>query len=111
MKAQNSSRKSEMMSLSNDEIALRAHQLWCQQGCPQGHDVDNWIEAERQLNDEYANRQSASTDARQTDLSIVRENVPYSAFRQEAPLSTKVAAEVIDVGRPASRRSKTSLDL
>jgi hypothetical protein len=34
---------------SNDEIAARAYDLWQKQGCPEGRERENWIEAERQL--------------------------------------------------------------
>jgi|GEM_PF-1308590 len=97
---------------SQDEISLRAHQLWCQQGCPQGHDVDNWLEAERQLLSEYANR-TASIPSREDvgDLEIARGDSPFSNLSEEAPLTTRVENQVIQPGRPASRQSPTSLDL
>ena len=31
------------------EIAQRAHQLWLEQGCPQGTAAQNWFDAEREL--------------------------------------------------------------
>lgn len=34
---------------SHDAIALRAAELWRQRGCPAGHDLDIWLEAEHQL--------------------------------------------------------------
>jgi hypothetical protein len=33
-------------SVSNDDIARKAYMLWLQRG---GSDIDNWLEAERQL--------------------------------------------------------------
>ena len=33
----------------HDSIAARAHQLWEQQGRPAGRDLDNWLQAEREL--------------------------------------------------------------
>jgi len=37
------------VEISNDLIAQRAYVLWEQQGCPQGHDLANWLQAEQQL--------------------------------------------------------------
>jgi Protein of unknown function (DUF2934) len=33
----------------HEAIALRAHQLYMDCGCPEGRDVEFWLEAERQL--------------------------------------------------------------
>jgi hypothetical protein len=32
-----------------DEVAKRAYSLYLAQGCPQGHDVQHWLEAEDQV--------------------------------------------------------------
>lgn len=34
---------------SHDEIAALAHQIYLKKGCPQGRDLENWLEAEEQL--------------------------------------------------------------
>lgn len=36
-----------------DEIALRAYQIYQRRGGVHGHDVDDWVEAERQLRKEH----------------------------------------------------------
>ena len=36
-----------------DEIALRAYQIYQRRGGMHGHDVDDWVEAERQLRKEH----------------------------------------------------------
>lgn len=36
-------------TITHDQIARRAYELWLAEGCPGGRDIDNWIEAERQL--------------------------------------------------------------
>ncbi len=41
---------------SHDEIAARAEALWRQKGFPPGHDVETWLEAERQLKAELQER-------------------------------------------------------
>ena len=98
------------------EIELRAHQLWCQQGCPNGHDVDNWMEAERQLRDEYAGRAAPAIPVKEdvpnlAGLGSETADSPHSALADRAPLATSVEEELIYVGRPASRRSKTNVEL
>jgi len=37
------------VALSNEDVARRAYEIWLSKGCEQGHDLDHWIEAERQL--------------------------------------------------------------
>lgn len=96
---------------SHEEISLRAHQLWCQQGCPQGHDIDNWMEAQRQLLSEYANRSPIPASEDVDNTRIVHEDTPFSPLADQAPLATRVEEQVTRPGRPASRESATSLDL
>src|SRR5262245_22000164 len=42
---------------SRDDVARRAFELYCQRGCEDGHDVQDWLQAEQEL------RKSASTAA------------------------------------------------
>ncbi len=39
---------------SKEEIAKRAYELWLSHGCENGHDVEHWLEAERQLRSQSA---------------------------------------------------------
>jgi len=128
----NSQSRTSQQSFSpptQEEIALRAHQIWVESGCPHGHDVDNWLTAEHQLTKESLERlrdplardpfaqdrvktgKAMNRDPRETDLTPATEDVPYVAFDSEAPLATKVAEQVIDPTEPESRRSKTSLEV
>lgn len=34
---------------SPEEIAVRAHQIFTERGCEPGHDVEDWLLAEREL--------------------------------------------------------------
>lgn len=34
---------------STTEIAARAREIWMQEGCPDGHDVEHWLKAEAQI--------------------------------------------------------------
>jgi hypothetical protein len=40
----------------HDDIALKAHTLWKDRGCPEGIDCEIWFEAERQVRDEFTRR-------------------------------------------------------
>src|SRR5262245_41943741 len=42
---------------SRDDVARRAFELYCQRGCEDGHDVQDWLQAEQEL------RKSASNAA------------------------------------------------
>jgi hypothetical protein len=38
--------------LTHDAVALRAFELYCQRGREDGRDLDDWLEAERELRNE-----------------------------------------------------------
>ena len=38
----------------NDDIARRAFELYCARGCENGHDVEDWLQAERELREATA---------------------------------------------------------
>lgn len=38
-----------VMTVSHDQIARRAYEIWLAKGCPQGADYQNWVEAEAEL--------------------------------------------------------------
>ena len=40
---------------TREEIDLRAYQIYIERGGADGHDVDDWLEAERELFEKYAN--------------------------------------------------------
>jgi hypothetical protein len=42
---------------THSEVAARAYELYCERGCSHGHEVDDWLQAEREL------RQDASAAA------------------------------------------------
>ncbi len=41
---------------SKEDIAARAHQIWLEEGCPEGAAEAHWLEAERQLKDAALSR-------------------------------------------------------
>ncbi len=34
--------------LLSDDIALRAYEIWCDEGCPEGRALDHWLRAEQE---------------------------------------------------------------
>ena len=40
---------STMVRIPHDKVAMRAYEKWCQRGRPQGTHVQDWLEAEREL--------------------------------------------------------------
>ena len=38
-------------NLPDHEIAHRAFELYCERGCQHGRDIDDWLQAERELRD------------------------------------------------------------
>lgn len=39
----------KLRPITREQIAALAHAIWQDRGCPQGSDLDIWLEAERQL--------------------------------------------------------------
>ncbi len=37
--------------VTEEEIALRAYQIWQEQGCTHGHDHEDWLQSERELHE------------------------------------------------------------
>lgn len=56
-----------MKKPTHDDIALKAHTLWKDRGCPAGIDNDIWLEAERQVHDEFTRRAQAEAAAESRD--------------------------------------------
>ena len=44
------------VTVTHEQIAKRAHEIWLKQGCSHGQDQEHWFEAERQLRAELARR-------------------------------------------------------
>ena len=40
---------------TREEIELRAYQIYIERGCADGQDVDDWVQAEHELSEKYAN--------------------------------------------------------
>ena len=49
MADQHNSGRNETMSPSRDDVARRAYELFEARGAEPGHDLENWLDAEREL--------------------------------------------------------------
>jgi len=47
--ADRSPRPARRVSLTDTDIAHRAYDLYLARGCEHGHDVDDWVQAEREM--------------------------------------------------------------
>jgi hypothetical protein len=45
---------------THEQIATRAYEIWLQNGCQEGQDIQNWLEAESQLHGQHSNPQTAT---------------------------------------------------
>lgn len=45
-----SRRAAQRRTITDTDIALRAYDLYLARGCEDGHDVEDWLQAERELN-------------------------------------------------------------
>lgn len=71
-----------VLAPSNSDIARRAFELYCARGCEDGHDVQDWLEAERQL------RQATAT----VELQPRPARKPRSSGPRPAAVGDSVAA-------------------
>lgn len=85
---------------THDEIAARAHAIWIEQGCPEGREVENWLEAERQLGGPAPASRDVAADLDTTNLNErdsdgvmtnrVQDRLDDSAARERRASATSV---------------------
>jgi hypothetical protein len=66
MADQHRSEQHEMKTPSRDDVARRAYELFQARGAEPGHDLENWLEAERELSrtaEDEVHDQSGEVDA------------------------------------------------
>jgi hypothetical protein len=83
---------------THEQIAALAHAIWIDRGRPEGRELDNWLEAERQLKGDV-------------HTPLAADDIPAdaNALEPDATLEGKVERE-LDRMRPAGEpRSPTSL--
>lgn len=83
---------------TREQVQALAHAIWIDRGCPQGCDVEIWLEAERQLGAE------SKANLRSSDISVQDESVDLD--RSEA---ARVDNELERIVSPPAPRSPTSL--
>jgi hypothetical protein len=105
MKAKKSSRSTTLPAaavtppaITREQVQALAHAIWIDRGCPQGCDVEIWLEAERQLGSRTGSLTGGDT------LSPEQESVDLD--RSEA---ARVDKELDHIVRPPAPRSPTSL--
>lgn len=69
-----------MKDPTHDDIARKAHDLWKDRGCPSGIDNEIWLEAERQLRDDFTSRVQEEAAAESRD----EFNLPSTMSDQQA---------------------------
>ncbi len=97
-----------------EEISRRAYEIWQARGCPQGTDLQDWLEAERQLCEcgTYEDAHDPAITETNRNERGARDASFGGTFEDAAKLATKVEKQVKTTAlRPESRTSKTSLDL
>ena len=47
---------------AHEEIAARAYELYCDQGCEDGHDVEQWLQAEAELTKQWPESHRSATE-------------------------------------------------
>lgn len=84
--------------LAHDQIAERARRLWMERGSPGGRDLEHWLDAERQLRDEYAQRERGPKSAppakpRHTDLNEAEKRLDGLIEEKPSPARRTPAGE------------------
>jgi hypothetical protein len=62
----NTSIKTEQNKPTHEQVSLLAYQLWKKGGSQNGHDLEYWLQAERQLNAFLATSQRQTLETRTT---------------------------------------------
>jgi len=83
---------------THEQIAALAHAIWEDRGQPEGRDLDNWLEAERQLKGDV--RRPLAADDIPADA---------NALDPDRALEGKIERELDDIVAPSEPRSPTSL--
>ena len=83
---------------TREQIEALAHAIWVDRGCPEGRDLDNWLEAERQLKGEIG------VPAAADDIPAVDDPT-----EPDRAITGEVEKALDPLAKPAGQRSSTSL--
>ena len=80
-------------AVSTEEIARRAHEIYVERGGEDGHDLDDWYRAEKEL---AARKENEKEAQREKFPEFARTNVPMSAERSSAAAASAGAGRGSD---------------
>jgi hypothetical protein len=83
---------------THEQIEALAHAIWIDRGQPEGRDLDNWLEAERELKGDV-----------RTPLAADDIPADNQALEPDATLEGKAERELDEITAPRIPRSPTSL--
>lgn len=83
---------------TREQIEALAHAIWTDRGCPEGRDLDNWLEAERQLQGDV-----------RTPLAADDIPADTKAIEPDAALEGNIERELDEINPTGKPRSPTSL--
>jgi hypothetical protein len=52
----------DVRAQSTEDVARRAYEKYCERGCEDGHDMEDWLSAEREVNGQDARNASRGTE-------------------------------------------------
>jgi hypothetical protein len=68
----NTTIKTEQTRPTHEQVAVLAYQIWKKGGCPHGHDLEYWLQAEKQLNSFLVARQKQTPETQITATNNLR---------------------------------------
>ncbi len=87
---------------THEQIGALAHELWLERGCPEGSDIDIWLDAERQLR---------GAPPRPLDWDPIPAD-PANSDPDTAPaLNTEEDREIQHIGGRSGARSPTDFEV
>lgn len=71
--------------ISHEEICERARQIWEREGCPQGRDMQHWLQAETELQEERAREEGVPVTAAVENAGMAANLGKENGSRKKAP--------------------------
>ena len=62
------SQESPPSNITHQDIAERAHMIWEREGCPAGHELAHWLQAELELQSECSDQENLDADFQHAEL-------------------------------------------
>jgi hypothetical protein len=93
---------------SEADIARRARSIWASRGCPDGCDVEIWLEAERELSTASPSDPNKTVPVARTSTTISAKGVRPT---ETDPIDDRALATRLNEFGESPRRSPTSVNL